>query len=253
MRRYALRDDQWDRIKDFLPGREGHVGGTAADNRLFVEAVVYRYRAGIPWRDLPERFGDWKSSTSALIGGRRAAFSSAFSGFWRAITTTNTDDRRHHRAGASAQRRRTKKNGEQAIGRSRGGLTTKIHALVDALGNPVDLMLTPGQAHDLTCAEPLLAEADPEALIGDKAYDADPLLDTLAQRDIAPVIPQRPIAKRRGRATSLFTASAISSSASSTNSSTFAPSPPVTTNSPEISSPALSSPPLSSSSTEDRP
>ena len=60
MRRYALRDDQWDRITDFLPGREGHVGGTAADNRLFVEAV-YRYRAGIPWRDLPERFGDWKN------------------------------------------------------------------------------------------------------------------------------------------------------------------------------------------------
>ena len=60
MRRYALRDDQWDRIKDFLPGREGHVGGTAADNRLFVEAVLYRYRAGVPWRDLPERFGDWK-------------------------------------------------------------------------------------------------------------------------------------------------------------------------------------------------
>jgi transposase len=60
MRRYALRDDQWDRIKDFLPGREGYVGGTAADNRLFVDAVLYRYRAGVPWRDLPERFGDWK-------------------------------------------------------------------------------------------------------------------------------------------------------------------------------------------------
>ena len=60
MRRYGLRDDQWDRIKDFLPGREGHVGGTAADNLLFVEAVLYRYRAGIPWRDLPGRFGDWK-------------------------------------------------------------------------------------------------------------------------------------------------------------------------------------------------
>ena len=42
MRRYALRDDQWDRIKYFLPGREGHVGGMAADNRLCVEAVVYR-------------------------------------------------------------------------------------------------------------------------------------------------------------------------------------------------------------------
>ena len=58
MRRYALRDDQWERIKDLLPGREGHVGVTAKNNRLFVEAVLYRYRAGIPWRDLPERFGD---------------------------------------------------------------------------------------------------------------------------------------------------------------------------------------------------
>ena len=60
MRRYALRDDQWERIKDLLPGRSGHVGVTARDNRLFVEAVLYRYRAGIPWRDLPERFGAWK-------------------------------------------------------------------------------------------------------------------------------------------------------------------------------------------------
>ena len=52
------------------------------------------------------------------------------------------------------------KNGEQAIGRSRGGLTIKILALVDALGNPVELMLTPGQAHDLACAEPLIDSPD---------------------------------------------------------------------------------------------
>jgi transposase len=61
MRRYALRDDQGGRIKDLLPGRVGHVGSTAADNRLFVEAVLYRYRAGVPWRDRPERFGDGKN------------------------------------------------------------------------------------------------------------------------------------------------------------------------------------------------
>ena len=66
MHRYALRDDQWARIKDFLPGRVGHVGGTAADNRLFVDAVVYRYRTGVPWRDLPERYGDWKATHRAL-------------------------------------------------------------------------------------------------------------------------------------------------------------------------------------------
>jgi transposase len=60
MRRYALRDDQWARIKDLLPGTSGYVGVTAKDNRLFVEAVLYRYRAGIAWRDLPERFGDYR-------------------------------------------------------------------------------------------------------------------------------------------------------------------------------------------------
>ena len=66
MCRYALRDDQWERIKDFVPGREGLVGGTAANNRLFVEAVLYRYRAGISWRDLAERFCDWKEHPQAL-------------------------------------------------------------------------------------------------------------------------------------------------------------------------------------------
>src|SRR5271169_610092 len=83
------------------------------------------------------------------------------------------------------------KNGAQAIGKSRGGLTTKIHALVDALGNPFNLMLTPGQDHDLTCAEPLLETADPRAVIGDKAFDADTLIDALAKRAIIPVIPPK--------------------------------------------------------------
>jgi transposase len=52
-------------------------------------------------------------------------------------------------------------------------------------------MLTPGQDHDLTCAEPLLENANPRALLGDKAYDADLLLDILARREIIPVIPPR--------------------------------------------------------------
>lgn len=60
MRCYALRDDQWTKIKNLLPGTVGHVGVTAKDNRLFIEAVLYRYRAGIAWRDLPERFGDYR-------------------------------------------------------------------------------------------------------------------------------------------------------------------------------------------------
>ena len=76
-RRYALRDDQWERIKDSLPGRQGHVGVTARDNRLFVEAVLYRYRAGIPWRDLPERFGDFRVVLYATRAGADRALGRA--------------------------------------------------------------------------------------------------------------------------------------------------------------------------------
>ena len=61
LRLRRLRDDQWDWIKDILPGRMGCVGATAADNRLFVDAVLYRYRTGIPWRDLPNDLGGWKN------------------------------------------------------------------------------------------------------------------------------------------------------------------------------------------------
>ena len=77
-RRYGLRDDQWERIKDWLPGRKGHVGVTARDNRLFIEAVLYRYRAGIPWRDLPEHFGDFR-----VIHTRHTRWST--SGVWQRI------------------------------------------------------------------------------------------------------------------------------------------------------------------------
>ena len=90
MRRYALRDDQWDRIKDFLPGREGHVGGTAADNRLSWRPFfsdIEQASHGAIFRSASE-IG--KSSTSASAGGPRAGFSSVFSRCWRAITTTNT-------------------------------------------------------------------------------------------------------------------------------------------------------------------
>ena len=117
-RRYALRDDQWDRIKALLPGREDSVGVTAKDNRLFVEAVLYRYRAGIPWRDLPERFGPWKQ-----VHTRWSRWSE--SGVWERVFKALSADadneyamidstivRAHqHSAGASKKRAR-KRSGE---------------------------------------------------------------------------------------------------------------------------------------------
>src|SRR5262245_27082073 len=59
--RHAIRDGDWDRIKDFLPGRAGLPGVTAKDNRLFLDAVLWIGKTGAPWRDLPERFDKWNS------------------------------------------------------------------------------------------------------------------------------------------------------------------------------------------------
>ena len=61
MRRHEISDEQWDRIKNLLPGQEGDPGVTAKDNRLFINAVLYVGRTGIPWADLPERFGKYNS------------------------------------------------------------------------------------------------------------------------------------------------------------------------------------------------
>jgi transposase len=85
VRRYGLRDDQWEKIERLLPGQEGHVGGSARDNRLFVEAVLYRCRAGIPWRDLPERFGDFR-----VIHTRHTRWSK--SGVWQQVFDRLADD-----------------------------------------------------------------------------------------------------------------------------------------------------------------
>lgn len=60
-RRHELTDEQWMRIESLLPGREGDPGRSGEDNRRFVNAVIWIARTGAPWRDLPERFGNWNS------------------------------------------------------------------------------------------------------------------------------------------------------------------------------------------------
>ena len=76
-----MTDSQWEQIKDLLPGRSGHVGAPAKNNRLFVDAVLFRYRAGISWRDLPERFGDFR-----VVHLRHMRWSRT--GVWHKVFTT---------------------------------------------------------------------------------------------------------------------------------------------------------------------
>jgi transposase len=84
------------------------------------------------------------------------------------------------------------KRGPQDIGRSRGGLSTKIHAVVDALGNPVGVALSPGQTHEIKLAPALLAGIANAYVAGDRAYDARSLLDQLRAQGCMAVIPSNP-------------------------------------------------------------
>ena len=81
----------------------------------------------------------------------------------------------------------------QALGRSRGGFSTKIHARTNAEGLPIALLLTPGEAHDSTAFTDLMAEtdADPAVMLGDKGYDSDAIRDEVRARGGAPEIPTK--------------------------------------------------------------
>jgi transposase len=103
------------------------------------------------------------------------------------------DDRQLSGQGASLGERGQKRGAQnQAIGRSRGGRTTKIHALVDEEGRPHAFLLTGGHVADIKAAAPLLASATPgRQMIGDKGYDADHLRIFLQGRGTVPVIPNK--------------------------------------------------------------
>jgi len=81
--RLLLNDAQWERIAPLLPGKEGDPGRSGADNRLFMEAVLWTVRAGTPWRDLPEAFGKWGSVWKRF---RRWALKGVFEGIFAALS-----------------------------------------------------------------------------------------------------------------------------------------------------------------------
>jgi transposase len=92
-----------------------------------------------------------------------------------------------------ARQARQKSGGQeaQALGRSRGGFSTKIHIAVDALGNPLRLLLTAGQRHDSVQAGALIDGFEPQVLIADKGYDSDTLLESVRAKGIEAVIPPK--------------------------------------------------------------
>lgn len=170
------------------PGRKSNGG-----NRLFLEVVLFVTRTGIPWRDIPRAYGHWNS-----IYKRFARW--AEEGVWQKIFGILTEGKldmseasidstavRAHQHAAGAR----KVEGDQAIGRSRGGPTTKIHAVVDGIGRLIHFLLTGGNAHDCTQAAKLLETVPAENVLGDKAYDTNEIIETIETNGGRAVIPSK--------------------------------------------------------------
>jgi transposase len=193
LRRHELTDEQWNAIKDLLPGKPGDPGVTAKDNRLFVNAIFFVAKTGIPWRDLPERFGHWHNNVFQRFNRwcKKGVFTRIFEVLrdphLEVLLLDSTVIRAHqHSAG---QKNSTPE--QEQLGRSRGGVSTKIHVAVDGMGKPTRIFLSPGQNHDVTKAPDLIQDSEADKVIADKAYDSDKLIAQIEAKGATPVIPPR--------------------------------------------------------------
>ncbi|XNY99609.1 IS5 family transposase [Micrococcus luteus] len=229
-----LSDAQWELIAPMLPARTGRRGRPFADARTMVEAIIYRYRCGIAWRDLPEVYGPWQTvwtwhrrlaeegTWDAVLAKLTAAADAEGLVDW-SVSVDSTIARAHqhatniarHTGGGSNYKNPREEPADHGIGRSRGGLSTKIHQLVDGTGLPLVSLITPGQAGDSPVLLPLLEQlrvarpagrprTRPDALLGDKAYSSRAIRTHLRARGIKAVIPepsdQQGHRRRRGSA-----------------------------------------------------
>jgi transposase len=192
LRRHEISDEKWEAIRELLPGQQGDPGATAKDNRLFVNAIMWIAKTGAPWRDLPERFGNWNSVFQRFnrwckTGVFQTIMEKLQDPDLGVLLLDSTIIRAHqHAAGAEGSSAEA-----EALGRSRGGFSTKIHVACDGLGQPVKIILTPGQDHDVTQGPALIANSDAKKKIADKAYDSDRFIEEIESTGAEAVIPPR--------------------------------------------------------------
>jgi transposase len=215
--RYELSNEEWIAIKPMLPNKPR--GVPRVNDRRVLNGIFWVLRSGAPWRDLPHNFGPYTTCYNRFVRWRRAgvwgriidAFAAAHDA---AVQMIDTSIVRVHQHGACITR-----NQRQSMGRSRGGLTSKIHAVVDSNGLPVRLALSPGEAHEVRLAGKLLSRLKVGSmLLADRGYDADWIRELAMKKGAWATSHRKAIAAIRSASAPISTALATRSSGSSTGS-----------------------------------
>jgi transposase len=194
VRRSVLSDEQWKRVAPHVAQLTLR-GPTRRDDRAFIEAVAWIVRTGAPWRDLPLAFGRWdriyRRFRRWAVAGRWEALRRARSPVLspELLLIDSTIVKAHpHAAGARTIFGRPP---SEALGRSRGGLTTKLHAVTGEDGSLIRDLLTPGQVNDITQAASLVRRGDAALVVADRAYDSDAFIAHVEGLGMEAVIPSR--------------------------------------------------------------
>ncbi|MEV2235512.1 IS5 family transposase [Streptomyces phaeochromogenes] len=213
--RLVITDVMWDRIRPLMPADPVR-GRRWADHRRTLEAIAWKYRTNSPWRDLPDELGSFQTAHKRLIRW-------AVDGTWEMIltavlATADADDDidwtvsvdstvvRAHQHAAGALKRGPAHSGEaadDALGRSRGGLSTKVHLAADGHARPLAFTVTAGQAGDAPAFETVMSRirvprtgpgrprTRPLAILADRVYSSRAIRTHLRRQGIRAVIPQR--------------------------------------------------------------
>lgn len=190
MPRLMLTDERWQKLSRLMY-QSGRIYNKP-EHRMTLEGILYRMRTGCPWRDLPPEFGQWSSVFRRFnLWSKKGVLETLFKTLSRSADTQwlfidgSIVKAHQHSAGASS--------GEyEAIGKSRGGHSTKIHLAVGSYGLPVYAELSGGQVNDVVHAQSLIAGSPAsDTVIADKGYDSDAFRNEVEQHGGKSVIPRR--------------------------------------------------------------
>ena len=217
-----MTDRQYERLEPLLPPEcppKGSQGGRPyLSHRRVINGLLWLNRTGAPWRDIPERYGPWSTLASRFYRWREQ-------GLWQRILDALQEQAdqaglldwevhyvdgtviRAHQHAAGAQRSNEE---HEALGRSQGGFSTKVHVRAEGHGKPMTFVLTPGQRHEATAFEQLMQQATvkrggrgrprlrPCRVVGDKGYSSRKIRQYLRRRGVRVTIPHK-ANERRGR------------------------------------------------------